>query len=129
MVMLRVLIDWDYAADGIWLVRSVADTVEGSSVSRGSRRNDARAEPWSSLLSNSLVRDLVEWNGHGCQLDRLRAPDEVSTGERSRFYESARRLAVRVQTELGGSWQVLWAEGGAWHFVTPLGQHREEGDV
>ena len=126
--MLRALIDWDYGASGISFIRSASDDVDSNGASFVSRKNTSHAGPWSQLLSQALVRDLQEWNDHGDNLDRSPAHADSVNAERLRFYESARRLAVRTQSELGASWQVLWVQDGAWHFVLPPGQFHENGD-
>jgi hypothetical protein len=121
----RALIDYDFAAHGIWLITS--SSFRSDSVGRSdshtqravSREGGKTAQSWSQLLSGELLSDLQSWNDWGCQLNRSSSIDGATEPIWSTFYRNARDLAARTQMELGASWQVLWMEGGAWHFVRP----------
>ncbi len=99
----RVLIDWDWGADGLWLVRWPD---EAATERPGATR-------WGDLLSAGLRSDLQRWNDDSGEVGRRRAePDEIGGLERR-----GPGLAIRVQGELGPAWEVLYAAGGAWHWI------------
>lgn len=100
----RALVDWDYAAHGLWLVS-------------GCGPNRAEGVSWGELLSAELLYDLAAWNRKGESLDRSLVR---GVGLPTHFFAEARRLAERVQHELGQSWEVLYVgRAGAWHWVKP----------
>ena len=86
--MKRALIDWDFAASGIWIINSPIDDAPGPAESPRGR--------WGSTPSGATQSSQRDWES---------------------FYRDGRRLAEATQSELGGEWQVLWAADGAWHFV------------
>lgn len=94
----RVLIDWDYAAHGLWLVRAP------ESPSRLA---------WRDLLSAELLEALSQWN-RDCEVSSRQDTSPARTGE---LQERARQLGREVQRQLGQGWEVLYAEGGAWSWV------------
>jgi hypothetical protein len=111
----RVLIAWDWEADGVWWLP----------VRSGTGRSEDRTEntirkphAWSDLLSAELIDALKMWNDSA---DSLYGPKSDPTGmeeAKVKFWESGRRLAERVQSELGPQWQVLYQEAnGAWTWV------------
>jgi hypothetical protein len=111
----RVLIAWDWEADGVWWLP----------VRSGTGRSEDRTEntirkphAWSDLLSAELIDALKMWNDSA---DLLYGPKSDPTGmeeAKVKFLESGRRLAERVQSELGPQWQVLYQEAnGAWTWV------------
>ena len=98
----RVLIDWDFAADGIWLIR-------------GSEHGPSR--PWSQVLTAELLDELKSWNRIGEVLGRTSHPDDALV---EAFWPRARVFAKRAQAELGPTWEVLHVSpGGAWTWVEP----------
>jgi hypothetical protein len=117
----RVLIDWDYCANGIWWVTTKEEMEAPPPPGRwaGTRPQDraGRPRPWSEWLSVGLLDDLQEWNdawdgdGWGDEAADLRA-----------LRERGRDLAVRVQDELGTEdWEVLYRMDGRVHRVHPPG--------
>jgi hypothetical protein len=104
----RVLVDWDWGAHGIWSIRSAA-----------------APRPWAELLTEALLGDLQVWNDDADSLYGPRAARSTpGTGAQAAFWEEGRRLAERVQGELGPTWQVLYncsasAGGWAWAWVRP----------
>jgi hypothetical protein len=119
----RVLIDWDYAAHGIWRILS-AETLSGPEP-RGSwgPRKAATVDhprPWSDLLSGGLLDALQDWNDTGETLlgprgDPVRVGPELDT-----FWALAAELAKRTQKELGPGYEVLYqTPQGAWRWVLP----------
>ena len=118
--MRRALIDWDHAAQGIWLIGSPDDGPPAPNESHRSQWSGAlRADavqplrPWSELLTVALLDRLQRWNDWGCSLTKSHFdPQDWDT-----FYRDGRQLAETTQVEFGEHWQVLWASDGAWHFV------------
>jgi len=115
----RVLIAWDWEASGIWWI----PVRSGTGRSEDRTENTIRKPPgWSDLLSAELIDALKMWNDSA---DLLYGPKSDSTDmdleeARVKFWESGRRLAERVQSELGPQWQVLYQEAnGAWTWVHP----------
>jgi hypothetical protein len=119
----RVLIDWDYAAHGIWRILSAeALSAPAPGGSWGSRKDTAadRQRPWSGLLSSGLLDALQDWNATGETLlgpgrDRFRVGPELD-----KFWALAAELAERTQQELGLGYEVLYqTPQGAWRWVLP----------
>jgi hypothetical protein len=119
----RVLIAFDYHADGIWWV-STKEEKEAPTYEEWSRLTRALYGPtgppaWGDLLSDQLLDDLKAWNdAHDhtiVQEDEEAAPGGV-------LEERGRELAIRVQTELGTEgWEVLYQLGGRVQRVHPPG--------
>jgi hypothetical protein len=107
----RVLIDWDYAAHGIWRILSAeALSAPEPQGSWGPRKDAAvhHPRPWSDLLSSGLLDGLQDWNDTGEMLlgprgDRLRVGPELDA-----FWALAAELARRTQQELGPGYEVLY---------------------
>lgn len=125
----RALVDWDFAAHGIWLVLSPdqlhapapADgTWSGSPPPRELAASEQRrVRPWSDKLSRELLEALQEWNSAGERLHRQQQ-DRVSADALVEFWAIAADLAGRVQRELGAEWEVLHGSPtGAWTWVRP----------
>jgi hypothetical protein len=119
----RSLIDYDFGAHVIWIVRtqdemSRAPQSTDASGWQGARPpGSERPRPWSNLLTKSLLDDLQRWNDWGCRLARSPSKRRPPGIDWEAFYRDAEDLARRTQMELGAQWQVLWSEGSAWHFV------------
>jgi len=115
----RVLIDWDYAASGIWTVLSVEELRAPAppgrwSATRGPRSN---RRPWADHLSEDLREALFAWNEDGEALDR-RA--NATAAERAAFWHRAADLAERVQDQLGPDYEVFHRTlDGAWKWARP----------
>jgi hypothetical protein len=123
----RVLIAFDYRADGIWWVATKeeieAPYEEHSRLNREHHRLTSH-RPWGDLLSDRLLDDLKAWNDSWdftiVQEDEEDVPEEV-------LYERGRDLAIRVQAELGADgWEVLYHLGDRVHRVHPPGSWPEE---
>jgi hypothetical protein len=123
----RVLIAFDYRADGIWLVSTKEETEapyeEWSRLTR-SQDGPASHRPWGDLLSDQLLDDLKAWNDSWdftiVQENQEDVPDVVLEAR-------GRELAIRVQNELGtGGWEVLYNTDGRVHRVYPPGSWPEE---
>jgi hypothetical protein len=119
----RVLIDWDYAAHGIWKILSAeALSAPAAGGSWGPRKAAAtdRSRPWSDLLSRSLLDALQDWNDTG---ETLLGPHGEPSGvgpELDKFWALATELAKRTQQELGPGYEVLYqTPHGAWRWVLP----------
>jgi hypothetical protein len=118
----RVLIAFDYQADGIWLVATkeeIEAPYEGWSRLTREQHRPTSHRPWGDLLSDQLIDDLKAWNDSWdftiVQDDEEDVPEEV-------LYERGRELAIRVQGELGtDGWEVLYFQGGLAHRVHPPG--------
>jgi hypothetical protein len=119
----RVLIDWDYAAHGIWKIRSAgarsAPAPEGSWGPRKGAATD-RPRPWSDQLSSGLLDALQSWNNTGETLLGPRGgPSDVGP-ELDKFWALAAELAKRTQQELGPGYEVLYqTTQGARRWVLP----------
>jgi len=114
----RALIDWDFAADGIWIVRSPRDFAAVPAKDQRSHGNEF-PEPtrhFRELLSHSLMERLKRWNERGCSLGGPNG-NKFDDKDWESFYRDGRSLAEAAQSELGEQWRVLWAANGAWHFV------------
>jgi hypothetical protein len=106
----RVLIEWDYGAQGIWILPElVISNGVVSSLRCGHPLNLA------DLLSTSLLESLQEWNDLGEQV--YGGPRNLSAPEKVQPYRAAgRALAVQTQEELGDEWDVWFSSevGGYW---------------
>jgi hypothetical protein len=123
----RVLIAFDYRADGIWWVATKeeieAPYEEHSRLNREHHRPTSH-RPWGDLLSDRLLDDLKAWND-SWDFTIVREDEEDASEEV--LYERGRDLAIRVQAELGtDGWEVLYHLGGRVHRVHPPGSWPEE---
>jgi hypothetical protein len=118
----RVLIAFDYRADGIWWVATKeeieAPYEEWSRLTREQHRLTSH-RPWGDLLSDQLLDDLKVWNDSWdftiVEEDEEDVPGEV-------LEERGRALAIRVQNELGtDGWEVLYFQDSRAHRVHPPG--------
>ena len=119
----RVLLAFDYHADGIWWV-STKEEKEAATYAEWSRLTRALhgpsgGPPWGGLLSHQVLGDLKAWNdAHDYtifQEDEEILDDEV-------LEDRGRELAFRVQNELGTEgWEVFYYLGGRVHRVHPQG--------
>lgn len=126
-----MLIEFDYGADGIWMV-STKEEVEASTYEEWSRvttalygppRPPLAHRPWGDLLSDQVLDDLKAWNDSWdytiVQEDEGIVDDEV-------LEERGRELAVRVQNELGtDGWEVFYHLSGRVYRVHPAGSWPE----
>jgi hypothetical protein len=120
----RVLIGFDYLADGIWWV-STKEEQEAATYEEWSRLTRALYGPsgppaWGDLLSAQVLADLKAWNDAHDHTIVQEEDGEILDGEV--LEERGRELAIRVHDELGtGSWEVLHHLGGRVHRVHPNG--------
>ena len=128
----RVLIDWDYAAHGIWTIQAAearsAPAAPGGSW--GPRKDGAtdRPRPWSDLLSSDLLDALQDWNDTGETLLGPRGKPSGVGPELDKFWALAAELAHRTQQELGPGYEVLYQSAqGAWRWVLPPAAHAPGG--
>ena len=122
--MKRTLIDWDFAARGIWIINSSGDKTPAPAEGHRSYWSGTppldtslQIRPWSDLLTASLLDRLQIWNDWCCSLTRPPFGAQIDEQDWDSFYRNGRELAETTQMELGDYWQVLWAADGAWHFV------------
>jgi hypothetical protein len=112
----RVLIAWDYGAQGIWWVLTREEREAPAPRRRGPGTRPPgpgeRARPWSDRLSTGLLDDLQQWNDDG----------DHEGIDRPALQERGRDLAIRVQDELGtDGWEVLYQIGDQLLRVHPPG--------
>jgi hypothetical protein len=112
----RVLIAFDYRADGIWWVATKEEIEAPYEEHRRLNREHHRLtghRPWGDLLSDQLLDDLKVWNDSWdftiVRENEEEVPEEV-------LEERGRALAIRVQDELEtDGWEVLYFQGGQAH--------------
>jgi hypothetical protein len=117
----RVLVDWDYGADGIWWCRTSEErTAPPRSLPNGSPGVPPR-QGWKELLPEALLADLAQWNRECERADRSESGDSPQRQERE---SRARVLAERVRESLGddGQWEVLYKLGSEVLRVYPPGR-------
>lgn len=112
----RVLIDWDYAASGIWWVLTrgemEAPAARGTWSGAPPTAGAPHPRPWGDLLPAELLDALRHWNDAWDTRD----PDP------DLLRRQGRDLAVQVQEELGtDGWEVLYIMGGRVRRVHPPG--------
>lgn len=119
----RVLIAFDYHADGIWSV-STKEEKEAATYAEWSRltrplHGPSGPPPWGDLLSHQVLADLKAWNdAHDYTI--LQEDEEIL--DDGVLEERGRELAIRVQNELGTEgWEVLYYLGGRVYRVQPQG--------
>ncbi len=126
----RVLIDWDWGADGIWTILSpeelAAPAPTGTWLSHERPASEpAPRRPWSDKLSAGLLDALKEWNNQGGRLFHYAEPElDEQDGEKqiAAFHSRAAELAARTQRELGPDYEVLFVTAhGAWQWADPPG--------
>jgi hypothetical protein len=99
----QVLIDWDWAATGIW---SVSTPEERSAPAPPGRwmydappPND-RHRAWRGVLSDDLINRLQTWNDRGEDVMGSNAHQHTDQ-ERVAFWAQGRALATQAQEQLG----------------------------
>lgn len=115
----RVLIDWDYAASGIWTILTPEELRAPAPPGRrsGTSLPPSRPRAWADRLSGDLLDALEAWNRHG---DTLYSGTEATQADRAAFWRQAADLAERVQDQLGPGYEVLHRTvDGAWKWVRP----------
>ena len=107
----RVLIDWDYAAHGIWKIPSaeaLSAPAPRGSWPPGKDAATNRPPRWGDLLSRSLLDALQDWNNTGETLLGPRGDPSGVGPELDTFWALAAELAKRTQQELGPGYEVLY---------------------
>jgi hypothetical protein len=124
----RVLIDWDWGADGIWTIHSPEELAAPTRAFLSYRRPvsaQALRRPWSDKLSTGLLDALKEWNDHGGRLFHYAEPElDEQDGEKqiAAFHSRGAELAGWTQRELGPDYEVLFVTADdAWQWVDPPG--------
>lgn len=119
----RVLISFDYLADGIWWV-SPKEEQEAATYEEWRRACKALYGPSGQpprlreLLSDQLLDDLKAWND--AHDEGIVQAEEILS--REELEGRGRTLAVRVQNDLGtDGWEVLYYLNGGVHRVHPPG--------
>lgn len=111
------MIDWDFAAHGIWLVQSPEELARprprGLTFSRSAEPRD-RPRGWSDRLSEELLGALDAWNAWGETLIGLDGGDPGR--ELDAFFARAAELAQRTQQELGPDYEVS--------YISPVGEQQ-----
>lgn len=119
----RVLVDWDFAAHGIWTILSAEELSAPAPAGRWAPREPGieRPRPWSDRLSTDLLDALQEWNDAGEAI--IGRGGSTAGPELDAFWTRAGELAERTQQELGPGYEVLcMTPGGAWRWVAPWSQ-------
>jgi hypothetical protein len=109
VVRRQILIDWDWAASGIWWVTAPEE--------RAARRRprDPRASEddppppspaWSNLLRAELLDALQTWNDRGEEVLGVYA-HRYSDHDRAAFWQRGHELADEVQHQLGPEYEVI----------------------
>jgi len=118
----RILIAWDFAANGVWYIGANGTTgalfMPDTLPPRGAEGNP-RPNPWRDRFSPTLRDALLAWNLDGERLWGIGSTKPSADLKRA-WYARAADLAVRTQQELGAEFEVLHViEGGAWRWATP----------
>ena len=113
----RVLIDWDYAASGIWTILSPEELHAPARPGRWEAGRPSTPRPRADRLPETLLDALEAWNRDGESLGRA-AP--ATDAQWTAFWERAADLAEQVQDQLGPDYEVLHQRvDGAWQWVHP----------
>ncbi len=117
----RILIDWDYAAHGVWWILA-GEEMRAPARSRGPSGVPvpaARGPRLRDMLSVELRDALKEWNVAGETVDRHGGRDaDGGEAARAAFWARGAALAERTQDELGDGFEVLYqTPAGAWRWV------------
>lgn len=103
------MIDWDWAATGIWTVLTpeemAAPAPPGRWIAATPEPGD-RHRAWRGLLSDELIDELQAWNDRGEQVMGIDG-EEHTDQERVAFWARGRELAARVQQQLGPEYEVV----------------------
>lgn len=126
----RILIDWDWAANGIWAIGATGTTAAlfmpdwlDAARPEGSRRPNV----WRDRLSLDLREALLEWNERGEQLFGTHIDEHTELAAKQAWRQRAAQLAAAVQQQLGPDCEVLYVlADGAWRWVTPPWQRAQE---
>ena len=103
----QVLIDWNWAASGIWSVSTAEELLASAPPGRwisGRPRRD-RPQAWRRLLSDDLIDALQVWNDRGEEVMGSNAHQHTPQ-ERVKFWAQGRDLAAQVQEQLGADYEV-----------------------
>jgi PAS domain-containing protein len=120
---MRILIDWDWAANGIWVVGSTGTTgalflPEG--LARPSPDGNPRPHRWRDRLSPDLRAALLAWNEQGEDLFGVSFNEHAELTAKQVWWARAAELAAAAQQQLGSECEVLYiVPNGAWRWVSP----------
>lgn len=113
----QVVIDWDWGASGIWLVRVPEEPFTPTPSSEWGPYVPPRDRhhAWHGVLTDELIDAIQAWNDDG---DRVmgRGAHEHADEDRITFWARGRELADHVQQQLGNEYEV--------HCRTPTGHLR-----
>lgn len=101
----QVLIDWDWAATGIWTVSTPEELSALAPPGRRMSGTPPRDRAWRGLLSDDLIDALQAWNDRGEEVMGSNA-DQHTDQERVKFWARGRDLAAQVQAQLGRDYEV-----------------------
>jgi hypothetical protein len=126
----RVLIDWDWGADGIWTILSAeeisAPRPAGTWGPADPPTEHARFRPFHDKLSLDLLAALQKWNDRGGDLFGPQSDEATWRAGIDAFRTRGAELAAWTQRELGPDYEVLSVTStGAWQWVDPpwCGRH------
>ncbi len=122
----KILIDWDWAANGVWYIGGNGTTgalfMPEALVPRDldGKEVPMRPNPWRERFSPGLRSALLEWNLDGERLWGGRRGAHSELDAKKAWYARAADLAAQTQEELGPEFEVLHVtEGGAWRWASP----------
>lgn len=125
---MRILIDWDWAANGIWAIGSSGTTAALflPDLPRPNPDGSPRPHKWRDRLSPDLRAALLEWNQQGEKLWGVDHAEHAELAAKQSWWAKAADLAHAVQEQLGPECQVLYVtSGGSCRWVTPPWHHFE----
>ena len=102
------MIEWDWAAGGIWIVPTPEEMTApgpGARLTAGGAPKDRHAT-WRGLLSDELIDALQAWNDYGEEVMGIDG-HRHSHAERVAFWARGRELAILVQQQLGPDYEVV----------------------
>ena len=118
----RVLIDWDWGADGMWTILSAeeisAPRPAGTWGPADPPTEHARFRPLHDKLSLDLLAALQKWNDRGGDLFGPQSDEATWRAGIDAFRTRGAELAAWTQRELGADYEVLSVTStGAWQWV------------
>jgi hypothetical protein len=120
----KTLIDWDWAANGVWYVGSNGTTgalFMPDAVVPPAADGNPRPNPWRDRFSPKLRAALSAFNLDGERLwGGARFDESGELDAKQAWYARAADLAMQTQRELGPEFEVLHVtERGAWQWASP----------
>jgi hypothetical protein len=122
----KILVDWDWAANGVWYIGSNGTTgalfMPDNFMPRdlNGKAVPMRPNPWRERFSPPLRAELLEFNLDGERLWGGRFDEHTDLDAKQAWYARAAELAIRIQDELGPEFEVFHVTpGGAWRWASP----------